>query len=100
MIDANWMTFSSKADSWSYGDAGSHIIRCLQARATLGRVYSTQDVEKLDIDVRGLLLSHVAVAQLTGCLLTADATHRSSAVRPSLGHPLGVACETWAFRRS
>ncbi|KAG8932632.1 hypothetical protein FRC01_012974 [Tulasnella sp. 417] len=51
MIDANWRTFSSKSDMFSYGDAGSHIVRCLQARAILRPGGGTQDIRDLDIRV-------------------------------------------------
>lgn len=51
MIDTNWMTFSSKVDKWAYGDAGGHIVRCLQARATVGAGDGTQVVNTTDSKV-------------------------------------------------
>ncbi|KAG8965404.1 hypothetical protein FRC00_003668 [Tulasnella sp. 408] len=51
MVDTNWMTFSSKPDQFSYGDAGSHIVRCLLARAILREGGGTQDIRDLDTTV-------------------------------------------------
>ncbi|KAG9004752.1 hypothetical protein FRB90_010763 [Tulasnella sp. 427] len=32
MINPNWMTFSTNADMYRYGDAGSHVVHCMLSR--------------------------------------------------------------------
>ncbi|KAG8901289.1 hypothetical protein FRC00_008031 [Tulasnella sp. 408] len=48
MIDTNWFTFSSNADMWAYDDAGSHVVRCLQARATVQAEVEQQAVDDFE----------------------------------------------------